>query len=34
MTHSVIFTFSSIKALSTASPYSLATIMLIMQPVV
>ncbi|CAK93063.1 unnamed protein product (macronuclear) [Paramecium tetraurelia] len=34
MTHSVVFLFSSIKALSTASPYSLATIMLIMQPVV
>lgn len=29
MTHSVIFLFSSIKALSTASPFSLATIMLI-----
>ncbi|CAD8131233.1 unnamed protein product [Paramecium sonneborni] len=34
MTHSVIFTFSSIKAFNTASPYSLATIMLIMQPIV
>ncbi|CAK73653.1 unnamed protein product (macronuclear) [Paramecium tetraurelia] len=34
MTHSVVFLFSSIKAQSTASPYSLATIMLIMQPVV
>lgn len=29
MTHTVVFAFSSIKALSTASPYSLATIMLI-----
>ncbi|CAD8064716.1 unnamed protein product [Paramecium primaurelia] len=34
MTHSVVFLFSSIKAQSQASPYSLATIMLIMQPVV
>ncbi|CAD8089638.1 unnamed protein product [Paramecium sonneborni] len=34
MTHSVVFLFSSIIALSTANPHSLATIMLIMQPVV